>query len=164
MKIQPLTTAEENLMQIVWQLQSGYLKDIVEQHPEPKPHQNTISTYLKILLEKQFISAEKEGRIFRYSVAVPYEDYRKFQLRSFVENYYANSGKDLLKALLDDQLLTTKDFSDYVEVRTEAPEAIEKAKEETNPIADYIDELTSDKKKKKKKKKKDKKKDKKKKK
>lgn len=159
MKIQPLTPAEESLMETVWKLQSGYLKDIVEQHPEPKPHQNTISTYLKILTEKEFISAEKEGRIFRYTTLIPYEDYRKFQLRTFTENYFGGSGKELLKSLLDEKFISPTDFEDFVEIKTRVvalPQNTD-AEEAPNPITEFIEELTSDKKKKDKKKKKQKK-------
>ena len=68
MKINSLTSAEENLMKLFWKLDSFYLKDVVQHHPEPKPHQNTISTYLKILVEKEYLSTVKEGRVFKYSV------------------------------------------------------------------------------------------------
>ena len=81
MKINYLTAAEENLMKLFWSLNSFYLKDVMEHHPEPKPHQNTVSTYLKILVEKGYLTTEKEGRIFKYSVAVPMEDYRNFLLK-----------------------------------------------------------------------------------
>ena len=92
MKINHLTSAEENLMKLFWKLDSFYLKDIMEQHPEPKPHQNTVSTYLKILVEKGYLSTAKEGRIFRYTVAVPVEEYKKFLLKALTNNFFNNSG------------------------------------------------------------------------
>ncbi len=61
MKINHLTAAEENFMKLFWKMESFYLKDVMEQHPEPKPHQNTVSTYLKILVEKGYLSTVKEG-------------------------------------------------------------------------------------------------------
>ena len=65
MKINHLTPSEELLMQILWKLNAAYMKDVIEHYPEPKPHQNTISTFMKILVEKEFLSTEKEGRIFK---------------------------------------------------------------------------------------------------
>ncbi len=76
MKINHLTSAEENFMKLFWKMESFYLKDVMEQHPEPKPHQNTVSTYLKILVEKGYLSTVKEGRIFKYTVLVPLEEYK----------------------------------------------------------------------------------------
>ena len=63
MDLNILTTAEESLMKLLWQMESFYLKDIMEKHPEPKPHQNTVSTYLKILVKKNFLGTKKKGGI-----------------------------------------------------------------------------------------------------
>jgi len=57
-----LTKAEEQVMQVLWTLEQGFLKDIMEAMPEPKPHPNTVSTILKILVEKKFVSYEVQGR------------------------------------------------------------------------------------------------------
>ena len=151
MKINTLTHSEELLMNILWKLNSAYMKDVMEAYPEPKPHQNTVSTFMKILVEKEFLTTEKEGRIFKYSVAIPYDDYRKFVLRNFAENYFNNSVPELVKTLLDEQLLTNNELNIIAGItRYEA--------KDESPISDFINEITSNKKEKKKGKKKDKKK------
>lgn len=151
MKINTLTHSEELLMNILWKLNSAYMKDVMEAYPEPKPHQNTVSTFMKILVEKEFLITEKEGRIFKYSVAIPYDDYRKFVLRNFAENYFNHSVPELVKTLLDEQLLTTNELINIAGItRSEA--------KDESPISDFINEITSNKKEKKKGKKKDKKK------
>ena len=78
MKINHLTAAEENFESCFGKWNLFYLKDVMEQHPEPKPHQNTVSTYLKILVEKRLSIYCKEGRIFKYSVLVPLDGYKNF--------------------------------------------------------------------------------------
>ena len=55
MKIQTLTKAEEQVMQYVWKIEKGFLKDILDLFPEPKPHTNTVSTILKVLKDKEFV-------------------------------------------------------------------------------------------------------------
>ena len=156
MKINHLTPSEELLMQILWKIEHAYMKDVIEHYPEPKPHQNTISTFMKILVEKEFLSTEKEGRIFKYSVAVPFEDYKKFQLRNFLENYFDNSGTEMLKTLIDEKLLNPSELNQFFEIKTTVVPLVENVEVE-NPISDFIDEITSEKKKKKKGKKKKKK-------
>ncbi len=156
MKINHLTPSEELLMQILWKIEHAYMKDVIEHYPEPKPHQNTISTFMKILVEKEFLSTEKEGRIFKYSVAVPFEDYKKFQLRNFLDNYFDNSGIEMLKTLIDEKLLNPSELNQFFEIKTTVVPLVENAEAE-NPISDFIDEITSEKKKKKKGKKKKKK-------
>ena len=152
MKINQLTHAEELLMNILWKLNSAYMKDVMEEYPEPKPHQNTVSTFIKILVEKEFLTTEKEGRIFKYHVAIPFEDYRIFRTKNFVEQYFRNSGSELIQTLVDAKLLTPSELTNLFGTKTPEPE---------NPISDFVEEITSGKKtdkKDKKKKKKDKKK------
>ncbi|MCF2219210.1 MAG: BlaI/MecI/CopY family transcriptional regulator [Chlorobi bacterium] len=159
MKINHLTSAEENLMKLFWKLESFYLKDIMEQHPEPKPHQNTVSTYLKILVEKGYLSTEKEGRIFKYTAIVPLEEYRKFLLRELSHNFFDNSGREILNLLLHENLIsqeTLKEFNPSAETKPlKVKEEFEYANEILNPKKDKKKgkEKEKDKEKKKKKKK-----------
>jgi BlaI family penicillinase repressor len=156
MKINHLTSAEENLMKLFWKMDSFYLKDIMEQHPEPKPHQNTVSTYLKILVEKGYLSTEKEGRIFKYNVLVPFEEYKKFLLKELSLNFFNNSGKEILGFLISENLISQKDLKDFdinIEtnsINTKEPE-FEYANEVLNPKKDKKKIKDKDKKKKKKK-------------
>lgn len=153
MKINYLTAAEENLMNILWRLETAYMRNILEQFEEPKPHQNTVSTFLKILVEKDFLTTEKEGRIFKYSVAVPFSDYKNFMLKNFLHNYFNDSGKDLLQNLIDENLVEPEDLEQYSTVKPKKNKITEISEKE-NSISDFIEEITTEKKKKKKKKKK----------
>ena len=153
MKTNYLTAAEENLMNILWRLESAYMRNIMEQYEDPKPHQNTVSTFLKILVEKDYLTTEKEGRIFKYSVAVPFVDYKKFKLQNFLHNYFNGSGNDLLKTLIEENWLQSEDLQQYFDIKT----VIKKntvPKKKADSISDFIEEITTDKKKKKKRKKK----------
>ncbi len=150
MKINSLTHAEEQLMMVLWNLHTFYMKDVMEQHPDPKPHQNTVSTYLKILLEKGYLSAEKEGRINRYTVSVTADAYKKFMMKELFGKFYKNSGTEILQFLLDEKMITQQDLLTFFDLKIEL-----KPMEEIplHPIADIILNPISDKKKKKKKKK-----------
>lgn len=136
MKINHLTSAEENLMKLFWKLNSFYLKDIMEQHPEPKPHQNTVSTYLKILVEKGYLSTVKEGRIFKYTVMVPVEEYKKFLLKELTHNFFNNSGKEILEFLFNEKLISQNDLKDYFDLKIEMKPV--KMKEPKLEIAEEI--------------------------
>lgn len=157
MKINHLTPSEEILMSILWKLDSAYMKDVIEHYPEPKPHQNTISTFMKILVEKEFLTTEKEGRIFKYTVAVPFDMYRKFLLKNFLKSYFDDSASELMKNLLDENLLQFSDLHQFFEIKTIVNPIVDH-REKDDSISDFIEEITSTKKSKKKnKKKKDKK-------
>lgn len=151
MKINHLTSAEENLMKLLWKLHSFYLKDIMEQHPEPKPHQNTVSTYLKILVEKGYLSTAKEGRIFRYTAIVPFEEYRKFLLQELVHSFFSNSGKEVLELLMNEHMISRDDIKELgIDMAVVSPEEIKE------PTFEYADEILNPKKTKDKKKRKEK--------
>ena len=70
-----LTKAEEQIMQVLWKLEQAFLREIVDEMPVPKPHQNTVATLLKILVEKEFVAVEVLGRQHRYSPLISKEDY-----------------------------------------------------------------------------------------
>ena len=148
MKINHLTPSEEILMSILWKLDCAYMKDVIAHYPEPKPHQNTISTFLKILVEKNYLVTEKQGRIYLYSPAVSWEDYKKIVTKKFAESYFDNSGIDLLKLLMEENLIQAKDFNQFFEVKTTVVALQETEKD--NPVRDLVNELTSEKKSKKK--------------
>ncbi|WP_333853245.1 BlaI/MecI/CopY family transcriptional regulator [Epilithonimonas sp.] len=159
MILQSLTPSEEEIMQLIWNKGQIYFRELMNIFPEPKPHQNTVSTFLKILVEKHYLTTEKQGRINLYRPAVEFVEYRKFMLKRFLENYFNNSGTELFTLLLDEELITSEDFETLIKSRkvfaTKKPE-------QENHIQDFIKEIISDKKSKKKEKDKKKKKDKKK--
>lgn len=125
----------------------------MEQHPEPKPHQNTVSTYLKILVEKGYLSTVKEGRIFRYTVLVPVEEYRKFLLKELAGHFFNNSGKEITELLISEKMISQDDFNtslkvDLKPVRIKEPK-FEYAEEVLRPKKDKKKEKNKKKKKKK---------------
>lgn len=113
----------------------------MEQHPEPKPHQNTVSTYLKILVEKGYLSTEKEGRIFKYSVLVPFDDYKKFLLKELSHNFFNGSGKEILEFLFNENLISQNDLRTYFDLKIEMKPV--KVKE---PKLEYAEEILNPKK------------------
>ena len=119
-----LTPSEENVMSVMWQLKNAYMRDIMEAYPEPKPHQNTISTFLKNLVEKKFLNTTQEGRVFRYTVGFEESYYKRQVLTNFVNQYYNGVGFDLVKNLLSEKLIETK----YIESLIDLPEKKEDKK------------------------------------
>lgn len=92
MVVKDLTKAEEQIMQSVWELGAGYTREIFEHMPEPKPKYNTVSTMIRILMEKEILSFEKKGKAFLYKPAFSKEDYSKFKLTQLKKGYFQNSA------------------------------------------------------------------------
>ena len=86
-----LTKAEEQIMQILWDLDEGLVKDIRDRFPDPKPSRNTVSTVVRILEKKNFVSHKAYGNVYVYFPLVTKGEYSKDQLFGLMENYFGNS-------------------------------------------------------------------------
>lgn len=146
MKIRALTSAEEQLMMVIWNIDSGYMRDIIAAYPEPKPHPNTVSTFLKILVEKEFLNTTREGRIFHYSAAIPHVDYRQFLLEDLLLRHFENNAQILMGSLKKDGLIVTESAGPENRQRKVLTREPDSSKEEINAL---VAEITKKKKKKK---------------
>lgn len=88
-----LTKAEEQLMQYLWKLNEAYLKDIVEEYPEPRPAYTTISTVVNVLVKKGIIDFELHGKVKLYKPTISKEKYTKQTFNGMLSNYFDNSTK-----------------------------------------------------------------------
>ncbi|MDB4292395.1 BlaI/MecI/CopY family transcriptional regulator [Maribacter sp.] len=86
-----LTKAEEQVMQYAWKLEKAFLKDIVEQFPEPKPAYTTISTVVRVLVRKEFLKFETFGKIRQYSPTVSKDTYFKRHMKEVISNFFSGS-------------------------------------------------------------------------
>jgi predicted transcriptional regulator len=89
--IKKLTTAEEEIMQILWEIGQGFVKDVIDRMPEPKPPYNTISTVIRVLEKKGFITHKQYGNTYEYFPTVTKEEYAKVHFGNFMQNYFNNS-------------------------------------------------------------------------
>ena len=108
--IKTLTKAEEQVMQVLWKLEKGYLKDILDAMPEPKPHSNTVSTVIKILIEKGYVDHEVHGRVHCYFPKVSKEEYSGSSIRSIVEGYFEGSFADVVSFMIQQKELKVADL------------------------------------------------------
>ena len=105
-----LTKAEEEIMQVIWKLKSAFLRDVLTAIPDPKPHQNTVATILKILVEKEFVGVEVFGRIHRYYPLVSREAYSKGRVKSLVKKYYEGSFSNIVSSMVRENNLSIEDL------------------------------------------------------
>ncbi|WP_452224967.1 BlaI/MecI/CopY family transcriptional regulator [Lacinutrix chionoecetis] len=91
-----LTKAEEDIMQVLWQLQKANVKEIIEQLPEPKPAYNTVSTIVRILESKGFVDYKKKGKGHIYFALLKKQDYSNQSINKLVDNYFQGSFKSMV--------------------------------------------------------------------
>ncbi len=105
-----LTKAEEQVMHCLWQLKKGFLKDIMEVFPEPKPHSNTVATILKILIEKGFVGFNTHGRQHEYFPLMNKSAYSERSLGTVVHNYFDASYKEAVSFLVKRDKMSIEDL------------------------------------------------------
>ncbi len=105
-----LTKAEEEVMQILWQLQKGFVKEIIDRFPEPKPAYNTVSTIIRILEKKGVVGYEAFGKAHRYYPLIAKDEYSRKFLNSFVQNYFSGSYKQLVSFFAHQENLSVNEL------------------------------------------------------
>ena len=86
-----LTKAEEQIMQILWDLKEAVVKQVVEEFKENKPAYTTVATVLNVLQKKGFVTIRKIGNTNLFSPAVSKKEYTNFQFSSLLKNYFNGS-------------------------------------------------------------------------
>jgi BlaI family penicillinase repressor len=110
-ELKELTRAEDQVMQILWQLEKGFVKDIIEKMPEPKPAYNTVSTIVRILETKGFIGHKAYGKTHEYFPLITKEKYTKFYLNNMIRGYFNGSFQNLVSFFAKENKMSTQDVN-----------------------------------------------------
>jgi predicted transcriptional regulator len=105
-----LTKAEEQIMQILWAMKEGMVRDIRDKFDEPKPARNTVSTIIRVLEAKGVVSYRAEGNTHVYFPLVSKKEYSKKQLFSLMTNYFDNSFPQMATFFAREKELTIDDL------------------------------------------------------
>lgn len=105
-----LTKAEEQVMQVLWKLEKGFLREIIDAMPAPKPHQNTIATLLKILVEKEFVSVTVLGRQHLYAPLVGKDEYSKQTMKQIVKGYFEGSFSNVVSFMVKENNISIEEL------------------------------------------------------
>ena len=111
-----LTKAEEQIMQILWNLNKGFVNDIVDQMPEPKPAYNTVSTIIRILETKGIVDHKAFGKTHEYFPLVSKDEYTKSFMNGFIKNYFSDSYKNMVSFFSKNQNLSTQEVEEIIEL------------------------------------------------
>jgi BlaI family penicillinase repressor len=111
-----LTRKEEEAMKILWKAKKGFVKDLLELHPEPKPHYNTFSTLVRGLEEKGYTGHKAYGKNHQYFPMVKKEEYRKSFMKKAVSDYFGSSYKNVVSFFVDEKKLDADDLREIIKL------------------------------------------------
>jgi BlaI family transcriptional regulator, penicillinase repressor len=114
--MQKLTNKEEEIMQILWRLEKAFVKEVMAEVTEDQPHYNTLSTIIRNLEEKGFVSYNAYGNTHQYFPVVKMEDYRKRFMNTAIENYFDNSYKNMVSFFAEEQKISADELREILEI------------------------------------------------
>jgi BlaI family transcriptional regulator, penicillinase repressor len=124
MENKELTKAEEQVMQYLWNVKKGFLKDIVDQFPVPKPAYTTVSTVIRVLVKKGIVGYNTYGKIHEYFPLVSKSNYFQGHVNSIINNFFNGSAPEFASFFANEQL----NLSELEEIKKLIEEKINKIK------------------------------------
>ncbi|MFC1222270.1 MULTISPECIES: BlaI/MecI/CopY family transcriptional regulator [Pedobacter] len=116
MEIKDLTKAEEQIMQVLWQLEKAFVKEVIEELPLPKPAYNTVSTIIRILETKGFIGHEAFGKAHQYYPLISKEEYKRHATEKLLGNYFENSVESMFSFFVKEEKLDLTDVDEILKM------------------------------------------------
>lgn len=113
-QVQSLTKAEEEIMQIIWQLEKCLVKDIIEKLGTPDIPHSTVSSVVRILEKKGFVTHKAYGKTYEYYPAISREDYATYGVKSLMEKYFGGSPRKLVSFLVKSEDIDLSDLNDLM--------------------------------------------------
>lgn len=114
-KMKQLSNREEEIMTILWENGSMFVKDIQEMYDEPKPHINTLSTIIRILEDKGMVGHESLGKTYKYHAVVSKENYSRKSVNTIVEKYFNNSHLEIVSSFIKKEDISIDELRQLIE-------------------------------------------------
>jgi len=114
--MEKLTNKEEEIMRVLWHLKKAFVKEVVVELPEPKPHYNTISTIIRNMEEKGFVKHNSFGNTHQYLPNVSKEKYREKFMQKTIQNYFENSYKSVVSFFAKEEKISVDELKEIISI------------------------------------------------
>ena len=111
-----LTPQEEEAMLIIWRLGNGFIKDMLEQYPKPRPPYTTLASTVKNLERKGYVNSRRYGNTYEYTPAVCEKEYKKQFMSGFVKDFFRNSYSELVTFFAREQRISADELKDIISI------------------------------------------------
>ncbi len=112
--MQKLTNKEEEIMHILWKLEKGFVKEVMAEISEEQPHYNTLSTIIRNLEDKGFVSHHAFGNTHQYFPIVTKEDYRKRFMNTAIDTYFNSSYKNMVSLFAKEEKISAEELREIL--------------------------------------------------
>lgn len=112
--MQKLTNKEEEIMHILWRLEKAFVKDVLAEIEIEKPHYNTLSTIIRNLEEKQYVSYKAYGKTHEYFPIISKEQYKKKFINTAIDNYFNSSYKNVVSFFAKEEKISVAELKEII--------------------------------------------------
>jgi len=112
--MQKLTNKEEDIMKILWRLEKAFVKEVMAELKEDKPHYNTLSTIIRNLEEKGYVAHTAFGNTHQYYPIIKKENYRTRFVTKAMEEYFNNSYKNLVSHFAKEEKISVEELKEII--------------------------------------------------
>jgi len=112
--MQKLTNKEEEIMHILWNLEKAFVKDVLVEINDEKPHYNTLSTIIRNLEEKGYVSYNAFGKTHQYFPIVSKEAYKKRFMTTAIDNYFNSSYKNVVSFFAKEEKISVDELKEII--------------------------------------------------
>ena len=110
-----LTTKEEEILHYFWSKGPLFVKQLIEEMDEPKPHYNTISTFVRGLEEKGYLGYHAFGNTYQYYPLISEEEYKRKTLKKVISTYFDNSYTRVVSTLIEDDKISIEELQQLIQ-------------------------------------------------
>jgi predicted transcriptional regulator len=114
--MEKLTNKEEEIMHVLWKLKKAFVKEVVVELPKPKPHYNTVSTVIRKMEDKGYVTHEAFGNTHRYYPIISKEAYRKRYFSNATQNYFENSYKNVVSFFAKEEKISADELREIIKI------------------------------------------------
>ena len=114
--MEKLTNREEEIMHILWKLEKGFVKDVMAEIKDDQPHYNTLSTIIRNLEEKGYVSHKAYGKTHEYYPIVSKESYRKGFMNNAIDAYFNNSYKNMVSFFAKEEKISVEELKEIIDL------------------------------------------------
>ena len=114
--MQKLTNKEEEIMHILWKLEKAFVKDVLAEIENERPHYNTLSTIIRNLEDKGYVSYRAYGKTHQYYPIVSKENYKAKFMNTAIENYFNNSYKNVVSFFAKEEKISVDELKEIIDL------------------------------------------------
>ena len=116
LSMQKLTNKEEEIMHILWKLEKAFVKEVLAEISNDKPHYNTLSTIVRNLEEKGYVGYTAYGKTHQYFPIISKEAYRKRFMNTAIESYFNSSYKNVVSFFAKEEKISVDDLKEIIKL------------------------------------------------